>query len=350
MADADTSICLMEKSLQRVFCDDARRHLFGAGPERALDVYRRFVVPGSGPGVYLEFPLGGSPSYDVLVGPYGDDIAPGTHLSPANPPACRAAWDWASTSRTDPGMDLLFELDAWGPKDQHAGIHFRHMGNLRAADSFLHAMGEGWRSQQYLDVVGRLPEGWDPLFVAVFFGRPGAPTRLELYPSRREMTRIVREPDYLATCLDRIGFEVYDGRMLDNVRAIVAFGRPVAFQFDILVGGSLGNTFSVEPFFEGTGKDFGALYAEAGVIGRVCGALEYMGFADDRWRLVEKLLFADKRVENLGGEQRWVSSISMPICAKAKWIDTKPLSAKFYVSLKHVVGERWSLLSWVNRR
>ena len=348
MADADIIYELMGQSLERVFTKTALERLFGAGPERVLAAYRSFLAPETSPSAYLEFPLLGLPGYDVFVGPYGKGLEPGTHLPENSPSACRAAWDFVSTTRKGLGEDLLFELDSEAPKDQHTGVYYRHMGDLDATDGFLRAVGEGWRSPQYLDVAERLPEGWRPVFVGIFFGRPGAPTRIEVYPSAPEAMRIAREPSYLSTCFDGIGFDAYDERMLEGIRETVSLGRPTSFQFDILDDGSLGDTFSVAEFIEVRGKDYRVLFGSRGTISRVCGAFERMGVSDDRWQQVVHLLFASKRVESVGDkrERRWVTSLSVPICVKAKWRGAAPQPTKFYLSLNNVVGDRWSARSW----
>ena len=349
MCEPKISYELMMQNLRHVFTDATVKSLFGSGPRRALSAYQKLLANGTCPSLYLEFPLLGPASYDVFVGPYADGLRPGTHLPKTNPPACHAAWEWASAQNGGPGFDLLFELDSAGPKARHAGIHFRHMGNLDAAENFYRAIGEDRRAALYRNVAQRLPKGWIPAFAAVFAGRPGAPTRLEAFPSPDDRLRIAKDPGFLGSCLEHIGFGAYNDHMLKEISTIIALDRPVSLQFDILADGTPGSTLSVASFVEKTGSDFHSLFKPGGIIARICDIYERMGVCDDRWRRVEEALFAKKDIRDINHEQRWVTMVSTPICCKAKWIDATPRPSKFYLVQRNAVGERWSLCRWLLR-
>ena len=335
------SLELMEQTLSRVFADSAVEGLFGSGPERAISAYRSFWAEGTHPTTIIECPLLDSPSYDVLVGSYGNSLVPGTRLPEENPPACHAAYDWAAALDGKRDVDVFFELDADGPEGQHAGIHCRHKGDMGAALDFYQVIGEGWRAPLYRAVVERLPEGWQADFAAVFAGRVGAPTRLELSTSDEVRRRIGESPEYLRAGFDQMGFSAYDGRMLEEISQLCAISLLDTLQFDILEDGSLGGTFSITSCYERTGADFARLFEDDGIVGRICRTYERMGCADDRWRLAEKAIFATKRVAQIGLEARNVVTVSMPNCGKAKWIDAKLQPAKIYLQQGAFVGKRW---------
>ena len=322
---------LMEQTLRRAFSDVAVEGLFGSGPERAISAYQSFWAEGTHPTAIVECPLLGPASYDVLVGSYGDKLVLGTRLPKANPPACHAAYDWATSLEGSQGIDLFFELDATGPKGQHAGIHCRHKGDLDAALDFYQVIGEGWRAPLYRSVVERLPEGWRADFAAVFAGRPGAPTRLELTLEDGERRRVGEDPAYLRSCLSQMGFSAYDGQMLEDISRLAAISLLDTFQFDILADGTLGGTFSITSCFERTGAHFSRLFQDDGAVGRICGTYEGMGLADGRWRLAEQAVFATKRVDLTGVQACRVVTVSIPNCGKAKWIDARPQPAKIYL-------------------
>lgn len=331
----------MGQTLRRAFTDAAMEGLFGSGPERAFSAYRSFWAEGTHPTVIVECPLLGPASYDVLVGSYGDSLVPGTHLPEANPPACHAAYDWASSLERGRDIDLFFELDAEGPKGQHAGIHCRHKGDIGAALDFYQVTGEGWRAPLYRDVVERLPEGWRADFAAVFAGRPGAPTRLELSLEGEERVRVGEDPAHLRACFDQMGFSAYDDQMLEGVSRLASISLLDTLQFDILADGALGGTFSITSCFERTGANFSRLFQEDGTIGRICGTYEDMGLADGRWRLAEQAVFATKSVDLTSVQACQVVTVSIPNCGKAKWIDTRPQPAKIYLLLGTIIGKRW---------
>ena len=334
---------LMERSLRRAFTGGAVEGLFGSGPERAVSAYRRLLAPGSNHIVFLEFPLHGTASYDVFVGAIGDGVAPQGRLPEENPPVARAAYAWAGGWGRGSTLGIHFELDADGPGSSHVGMHLGHMGDLAAMADFFQVIGEGWRAKQYLAVAERLPRGWSPSYAGAFTGRPGTPTRLELYLSPEESARVARDPGYLGSCLDQVGFRAHDGQMIADASAIVRVRCLNSLQLDILGDGTLKDTISVTSSCERTTRDFGRLFQDGGLVARLCGLYERMGVADARWRLIEQTLFADKRVVAVGDERRWARAVSRPIGGKAKWVGARPQPAKFYLSQMNALGPRWAL-------
>ena len=157
--------------LEHMMADGRSEALFGGGPERALDSFRRFSTNRARPHLLVEFPLLGEPSYDVLAGLRHGALAPGDHLADTNQLAAQAAVDWATQWHGTEPLELRFELDADGGANQRPGIHCRHRGQLDAADAFYGAVGEGWRAPIYHEVARRLPREWRCEYAAVFPGR-----------------------------------------------------------------------------------------------------------------------------------------------------------------------------------
>lgn len=337
-----TTADLMKRTLRKAFVADAVEGLFGSGPERAISAYASFWAPGTHPTTIVECPLMGEASYDVLVGSYGSSLRAAPRLPDAAPPACHAAFGWAAS--LDGGdIDLFFELDAQGPKGQHPGVHCRHWGDLDAADDFFRVMGEGWRAPLYRAAAERLPQGWRAVFAAVFAGRPGAPTRLELTLSKHERQAVGEDPARLRACFDHLGFEAYDAAMLEAVCRLAAMSRLDTLQFDIGDDGTLGTTFSITSCFERTGAGFHGLFQDDGDIGRICTTYEQMGISDGRWRLAEGAVFATKGIALVDGAMRHVTTVSIPNCGKAKWIDARLQPAKLYLLQGAFAEQEWGL-------
>lgn len=324
---------IMEQALRRTIAESDAGDLFGTGPDRAISAYRSFWVPETNPGVIIECPLLGAASYDVLVGPYLGRADPSMHLPSANPPACHAAYDWATRLGISPRVDLFFELDADGPERQHAGIHCKHWGRLELATEFYEVIGEGWRAPQYRSVEERLPEGWRAEFAAVFAGRVETPTRLEVLLSPEAQRLVGESPEYLRSCFDQMGFVAYSDQMLRDICRLAGLSRLCSLQFDILHDGTLGSTFSITSCFEAMGSSSFKQFGDDDGIGRVCNTYEQMGVADGRWRLAERALFATKRHVLTGTGFREIVAFTIPNCSKAKWTDAKPQPAKFYFTV-----------------
>ena len=314
--------------------------LLGAGPERAIDSYRRFSTEHAGPCVIVEMPLLGDPSYDVLSGNYQRRLQPGERLADASQVAAQAALDWAIAWKGDTPVALQFELDEAGGADQRPGIHCRHRGQIDAAEAFYEAIGEAWRAPLYREAAERMPREWSCQYAAVFPGRAGKVTRMELELAGEACERAAADPSYMRDCFETIGFHAYDQAMLDTISELAAM-RPVhSLQFDILEDGTLGETFSLASYFESQGAATRTVFADGGTANKMCTFYERLGIADDRWRLIEGALVASKKAAL--SDQGFISVISLllPCCAKAKWRGAKLLPGKFYLTASAIVDGR----------
>lgn len=318
--------------LERMMADGRAEALFGEGPGRALDSYRRFSTNRIKPSTLVEIPLLGEPSYDVLVGLYHPGLAPGDAIADTSQASAQAAMDWAARWRGATSLDLLFELDADGGELQRPGIHCRVNGQLDAADGFYDAIGEAWRAPLYREVARRTPEGWRCKYAAVFPGRASQVTRIELELKGEARDRAAGNPSHLRDCFDAMGFSAYDQTMLETMAGLVEQLPSHTLQFDILADGTLGDTFSLASYFEGEGVRTRHAFARDGSATKLCAVYERLGIADGRWRLIEGALLSTKSTAITGRGIKSVISLSLPCCAKVKWRAARPLPGKFYLT------------------
>ena len=330
----------MASIFEHMTADGRREALFGDGPEHALDSYRRFSTDRAKPCVIVEFPLLSEPSYDVLSGNYQPGLRPGDRLADDGQTTAQAAIDWATAWPGKTPLELQFELDADGGASQRPGIHCRHRGQIDAAEAFYEAIGEAWRAPLYREVAERMPREWSCQYAAVFPGRAGKVTRMELELAGEACERAAADPSYMRDCFETIGFHAYDQAMLDTISELAAM-RPVhSLQFDILEDGTLGETFSLASYFESQGAATRTVFADGGTANKMCTFYERLGIADDRWRLIEGALVASKKAAL--SDQGFISVISLllPCCAKAKWRGAKLLPGKFYLTASAIVDGR----------
>lgn len=312
--------------------------LFGAGPERALDSYRRFSTEHAGPCVIIEMPLLGEAGYDVLAGNYQSRLQPGERLADTSQVAAQAALDWAIAWRGSVPIALQFELDEAGGPQQRPGIHCRHRGQIDAAEAFYEAIGEAWRAPLYRAVAERMPREWVCEYAAVFPGRAGKVTRMELRLEGEARNLAADDPSYMRDCFEAIGFQAYDQAMLDTISELAGM-RPVhSLQFDIMEDGTLGETFSLASFLESEGAATRAAFADDGSASRMCSFYEHLGIADGRWRLIEGALLAKKGAQMSEQGIKRVISLLLPCCTKAKWRGAQLLPGKFYLTANAIVG------------
>ena len=317
--------------LGRIARDGRDEALFGGGLDRALDAYHRFSTSTAKPLALIEFPLLGTPGFDVGIGSYRGRLEPGTLLFDRSLTVAQSAVDWAATWPGKPQPDLFFELDESGGEDQKPGIHCKLKRQPAAAYAFLEAIGESWRVPLYREVMKRLPQGWFASYAAIFPGRTGRMTRLEASLIDDALKDLGSDPSHVRACFDAIGFPHYDNAMLDQIALLAGASRAISVQFDIREDGSLHDVFSLVSYFEGTGASFHALFEPDGHASRICGLYENLDAADCRWKLVEGALFARHYCEILGGMPTMVNGLSLPCCSKAKWKAGSMLPAKIYL-------------------
>ncbi|MBQ3339212.1 MAG: hypothetical protein IJG82_06440 [Atopobiaceae bacterium] len=328
----------MASIFEHMTADGRREALFGDGPERALDSYRRFSTDRAKPCVIVEFPLLGEPSYDVLSGNYQPGLRPGDRLADDGQTTAQAAIDWATAWPGKTPIALQFELDEAGGPQQRPGIHCRHRGQIDAAEAFYEAIGEAWRAPLYRAVAERMPREWICEYAAVFPGRAGKVTRMELRLEGEARNLAADDPSYMRDCFEAIGFQAYDQAMLDTISELASMCPVHSLQFDIMEDGTLGETFSLASFLESEGSATRAAFADDGSASRMCSFYERLGIADGRWRLIEGALLAKKGARMSERGIKRVISLLLPCCTKAKWRGAQLLPGKFYLTANAIVG------------
>lgn len=326
----------MTRVLNHVMADGRAEALFGEGPQRALDSYRRFSTDGAKPCALMEFPLLGNPSYDIIVGIYQRGLKPGDCLADTTQPRAQAVVDWAAHWQGAKPLEVLFELDADGGKDQRPGIHCRHQGQIDAVDEFYALVGEAWRAPLYRAVAQRVSQEWQCEYAAVFPGRANQVTRIELALVGEAQKRAAGHPEHIRNCFDAIGFVSYDQPMLKMIAELIKLRPAHTLQFDILADGTLGDTFSLASYLEDSATSARTLFKKDGAANTLCQTYEQLGIADERWHLIDGALLAAKSASITERGIRSVINLSLPCCAKAKWEATRPLPGKFYLILNVV--------------
>ena len=323
--------------LARIAQDGRGEALFGDALDRTLDAYHCFSTPTEKPFALLEFPLLGTPGFDVGIGFNQGPIQPGARLYDQSQTVAQAAVDWIAAWPKEPRPNLFFKLDESGGPDQKPGIHCKLRRQPGAADAFFEVIGEAWRAPLYREVEQRLPPGWFTLFAAVFPSRSGKKTRFEVALFDDALEDLKSGPSFVRDLFDAIGFPHYDESMLDQIVSLAGESRAIGAQFDIEEDGSFCDVFSLISYLEGTGADFHALFEPDGHVSRVCRLYEELGAADDRWRRIEGALFAERYFEILEGMPTIVTGLALPCCAKAKWRAASLVPAKFYLMARAIL-------------
>ena len=310
----------------RAFAGGRQGQLAGEGPGRMAEACRRLLFDGSGTGVGVELPLLGPPSYDTLVILPTSKLRTGVRVRDPDQVQAQAMIDWL-LARKDWRPSIFYELDAAG-SGKLAGIHCRIEGSLDIADEFFRAAGEAHRIPAFRKAAARLPEGWVPLFAAVFPGRADDRTRMEVYILDGEAAGAMTDPAKIRKAFDRIGFTAYNGAMPEEMARLARVDNSVNLQFDLLPDGTFAPACSLITGYEQYRNDLKAKFAEDGPVSRICRIYEDMGTADGRWRLLEGACFV---CETEGPEGMLLRTV--PNSSKVKWKNGEPAPARFYLRM-----------------
>ena len=321
-------------ALYSIAAEDGRGEaLFGNSFGIARDAYERTLIGEGYPGVYFEFPLLGSPGLDVLS--VHRTVRPGSRFAPGAGFGYQAMFDWFS-SICDRGTNAScgIELDTSAGETERAGVYLQYRKHSDLIAPFLESIGEEARTESFLAVANRMPEGWPPAYVGLFPGRAGTPLRIGGYLQHAIQKACADDPALLAAQFDQIGFSAYDDDMLSRCAALLPLAPSVDFQFDIMPDGTLGDVFGLSLSFNETKPREARICMESGYGARICRTLQEWGLADERWKLIADAVFARHVPFDRGDGSRGRFALCCILnYAKVKFAGAVAQPAKFYLTM-----------------
>ena len=308
--------------------------LFGDHFEQAKECFKRTLIGNGYPYTFLEFPLLGEPKLDLLS-VYGY-VEPGSKFPDGAGFGYQKMFDWFSevcggSSHISCGL----ELDLSKGETETAGVYFQYRKCRELIVPFMESIGAEERAESCLDVIRRMPEGWEPSYIGLFPGREGVPIRIGGYMGAAERAKCSGDPAHLCEQFRRIEFSAFDGPMLERCCEFMRLVSSVDFQFDILQDGSLGDTFGLSLSFNETSPRKARECMESGYGAILMNTLEAWGLADGRWRMLAGVPFA-RHVSYLrddGREGRLALCVLFNY-AKVKFVECRAQPAKFYCLCK----------------
>lgn len=182
---------------------DREAALFGSSIELARPAFERMLVGDGYPDVYLEFPLLGNPCFDLLS-VYGS-IEPGVRFAAGAGFGRQDLFDWFAGACAADGVSCGLELDISAGETERAGVYLQQRMHTELVKPFLASIGEAARVQSYLDVLARMPRGWQPAYVGLFPGRHGTPLRIGGYLALPDQRRCATDSGHTAASALGIG-------------------------------------------------------------------------------------------------------------------------------------------------
>lgn len=307
--------------------------LFGNSVALVRPVVEKCLIGDDYPLFYVEFPLLGTPCFDVLT-IYGE-LTPNVQFAPGCGFGYQEMYNWFSNLPSGHGTSCAIEMDTGSGETQHAGVYFQYRGKTGLIAPFLKSVGEEKRLSSYMDMLKRLPDGMPPAYIGLFPGREGSPMRIGGYMDRRLIPEIAERPALLGECFDSVGFRAYDESMLEYCREIFALAPGVDFQFDIFPDGSLGDVFGLSFSFNEILPRQAEECMKSGLGAKFMTLLEHRGLTDDRWKMIAgAALGKGMPFERSDGSFAILGIVVRFNYAKIKFKAGKAISAKFYLSMQ----------------
>ena len=311
--------------------DGREEVLFGDDILLARPAFERMLIGDCFPSVYLEFPLMGTPGFDVLAG-YGR-TSEGACFAPGAGYGRQDLFDWfASVCKSGESASVGFEVDTSARRIDVAGVYLQQHRQAGLVEPFLSSMGEQSRAPSYLALRERLPRGWPTSYVGLFPGRAGTPMRIGGYLSPRAQARCAGDPGELRACFESVGFSAYTSDMLRRCAQLMGIAPSVDFQFDIFPDGSLGDTFGLSLSFNEVAPREMPACMESGYGARLMRLLEDWDLVDSRWKLLADACFAQHvSYPHAERQARRLALCVLPNFAKVKFVAGVAAPAKFYL-------------------
>ena len=318
---------------EKAAADGREKALFGNSVVPARLFAERSQIGDILPSYYLEFPLSGPPSFDLMT-VYGGELPPGVRFAPGAGYGYQPVFDWFSTLPAGHGASCAITMDTGRGETERAGIYLQQHHRTDLVAPFLDTMGEHRRIPSVTGLIGRMRENLPPAYVGLFPGREGAPVRIGGYWDRNFTKAASEDPALLRSCFDRIGFPAYNPSMLHCCAQLLSLVPESDFQFDLYPDGSLGDLFGLSLSFNDVLPRAAAECMENGFGASVMTLLEQWGLTDDRRH---RIAGAPAGIA-VPMEDRDGSPISLALTirfnfAKVKFKAGLPVSAKFYLHL-----------------
>ena len=307
--------------------------LFGNSFDIARGVYERTLIGDGYPEAYIEFPLLGSPGFDLLS--VHSFVQPRSRFAPGAGFGYQKMFDWySSVCGTGASVGCGIELDTSVGETERAGVYLQYRRHSNLIAPFLDSIGEEGRTESFLAVFDRMPEGWPPAYVGLFPGRVGTPLRIGGYLGNAVQKACADDPALLAAQFDRIGFSAYDDEMLSQCGVFLSIAPSVDFQFDIMPDGTLDDVFGLSLSFNETKPRQAQACMEDGYGAQICSTLQEWGLADERWKLIADAAFARHvPFDREDGSQGRFALCCLFNYAKVKFVGAVAQPAKFYLRM-----------------
>jgi hypothetical protein len=298
--------------------------LFGSCAPLAHEAFERSCAGPSFPEVWFELPLAGEPWFDLHVLTARETLEPGMRFEAERTGGYPELFEWFAGAPDARQLALSYDVRSGDIDNPAVQLLVR---DERAHEPFLELAGGKGAVESFRSFLQRIPEGWFACYTGIFPGREGAAVRVECIPSEELKRAYALDASLLEAHLQQVGACLGE-TCVARCQAIAQTPFQIEFQFDVLPGGSLGDTFGMSARFGSASEsDDREPFDPNGAAGELMAQLEQWGLADGRWRLLTDTAYC-KRIANGG---RSVTILMYPAFIKLRWKAGEPLDAKTYL-------------------
>ena len=287
-------------------------------------------LPGSGfPELWFELPLAGEPWLDFHALASREHLQGVEAFSPETTGNCPEAFTWFAR-QGDEVRQLALSWDTGrGDVERPAVQLLVSTDNPRVTCDFLAAAGRADAQSAYRAFVGSIAKDWYPCYTGVFPGRAGHNLRVECIPQFDQQREYASDAALLERDLRQTGLPKLGDTTVERCQLLARAPFQLEFQFDVEPDGRAGATFGASVRFAapiGTRDTYKSFEAN-GAAGELMQQVEAWGLADERWRLLQGTMFAQRVTHE--GESAVL--YCYPAFLKLRWRDGEPLDAKAYL-------------------
>ena len=308
--------------------DGRGKALFGASFPASSSAFERSLVGEEFPELWFEVPLAGDPWFDFHALTSRGSLHPGMGFPENLAAGAQDAFRWFAGQH--PGSrQLALSWDTGSGAAVHPAVQLLVAErDAQLTCDFLDAVGRPDAKDAYRAFKGRLPEGWFACYTGVFPDRQGHNLRVECIPEGGVQAAYAGDPALLEQHLRQVGLADLGDTVVSRCQAMAQTPFKLEFQFDVEPDGRAGATFGASLRFAhppriGTWEGFAA----DGAAGELMRHVEAWGLADERWRLLDDMIFANRI--SRGGESCIL--YCYPAFCKLRWREGEPLDAKAYL-------------------
>ena len=305
-----------EKTLFGNYLPEARKALARSQPTNAL------------PELWFELPLKGEPWFDFHALTSAEDLQPNMEFSPQCTGGYPEVFRWFASAGSEV-RQLALSWDTGSGNAQQPAIQLLTWSFAPdVVCDFLETADKPDTTEAYRTFVGSLPDGWFPCYTGIFPVRKEHFLRVECIPRGSLQQAYARDPELLQRHLEQVG-------LVDSLSAIARRCSQTAntpfkleFQFDVNASGRATPTFAASLRFAcPPGENGYEFFGQSDATTKLMQSVQEAGLADDRWRLLPDVSFAERLSKN--GQSRVL--YCYPAFIKIRWREGKLLDAKTYL-------------------